>query len=174
MRLLLLMVLLFGLLASVCWGQTYSCRDSSGQLHFSDNPQSFPDECRGKEKLVKPGKVDNLNFVPATPTEPGVTRKFEESVESVERELSQKRETAQRLRTQAEALRARYRTALADKRRAKRDWSYDSRQKIQQADAELDKIKVEKQGLLDELTAAKMGATEKDVVQEILAEIEAK
>lgn len=169
---LLLMILVLGWLAPLCWGQTYTCRDSSGQLHFADNLQGLPEECRGNEKVVNPGKADNLNFVPATPAESGVTREFEKSVESVERELREKRETAQQLRLQSETLRERYQETLAAKRRAQRVWGYDSRDKIKQADTEIERIKSEKQRLLAELMVARMPAKERAAIREVLAEVE--
>lgn len=172
MRLMSLTLAAYLLLAPVCWGQTYSCRDSSGQQHFADNLQGLPEECRGQEKVIQPGSTDNLNFVPAVPADQAGGRSFQQSVEAVERELREKKETEQRLKDEAEALRDRFRTVLTEKRRAKRVWGYDSRQKIEQANAELEIIKAEKQRLQKELSVARLAAQDREVVQGFLAEIE--
>lgn len=172
MRVLLLIILFINLSAGVVWAKTYSCRDSSGQLHFSDNLQGLPEECLGKEKVVKPGPADNLNYVPATPVPQGSGIEFKHSVRAVERELQAEESQKRQLHSRAESLLENYRAAVAEKRQAKRSWSYSSRDKIKQADSEIAQARTGKQQLLDELDDAIIPAKEKAAVRTILEGID--
>ncbi len=173
MRILLLIVLLSALSGGPVWAKTYSCRDSSGQLHYSDNLQGLPQECLGKEKVVKPSKTDNLNYVPATPQPRGSGSDFKRSVRAAEREIEEKEVRLQVLQGRAEKLLERYRVAVAEKRQAKRRWKYSSRERLRQANAEIDRVRTEKQQLLVELEAVRVPARKKEATRKILAEIDA-
>lgn len=173
MRILLMILLLVSVSFVSCWAETYSCRDSSGKLHFSDNLQGLPEECWGKERLVEPVEPDNLNYVPATPSPQGSGAEFKHSVRAVERELQQTETQKRQLQGRAEKLLVRYQQLVADKRQAKRSWDYASRGKIKQADAEIAQVRAEKQQLLTEMKTAKMTSKEKDAVRRVLQGIEA-
>lgn len=171
MRLLLMTALGLCLLVSTCWGQTYSCRDASGQLHFADSLQGLPEECRGKENVVKPGKVDNLNFVPQTPVEPGVSREFQESVEAADQRLLKKQQLAKDLKKRAEELAQSYQQAVTEKRKAKRRWDYQSREIVIKASNDIEEARLGKQRLLKELEVARIASEQKKAIQEILTRV---
>lgn len=173
MRVFLLLLLLINLFVFSVWAKTYSCRDSQGQLHYSDNLQGLPEECLGKEKEVKPGTADNLNYVPATPQPQGSGIEFKHSVRAVERDLQKEESQKRQLRSRAESLLERYRAAVAGKRQAKRSWSYRSRDIIKQADGEIAQARTGKQQLLDELADAGIPEKEKESIRTILKGIDA-
>lgn len=173
MRVFLFLILMAGLSVASGWAKTYSCRDSKGRLHYSDNLQGLPEECLGKEKEVKPGKADNLNFVPATPPPEGSGIEFEHSVRAVERDLQKKESQKRQLKSRAESLLESYRSAVADKRQAKRSWDYSSRDRIKLADDQIEQARIGKQQLLDELDSANIADKEKESVRTILEGIAA-
>ena len=172
MRVLLLIVVLITLSGVAVWAKTYSCRDSSGQLHFSDNLQGLPEECLGQEKVVKPGTPDNLQYVPATPQPRGSGSDFNRSVRAAEREVEEKEVQLQVMLSRAEKLLERYRMAVAEKHQAKRRWAYSSRERIKQANAEIARVRAEKQQLLVELEAVRVSTRKKETTRKVLAEID--
>lgn len=171
MRILLLLLLLTAFANTHSWAKTYSCRDSQGKMHFADNLQGLPSECLGKEKVIKPDKPDNLNYVPATkdPSAPGI--KFQHSVRDAEREQQRKQVEKRQLHSRAEKLLERYQEALAEKRRAKRSWSYSSRDIIKSSDQTISGVKADKELLLEELNSARVGTEEKTKIEQVLSGI---
>jgi len=175
MRTLLLILLLVNLAVVSGWAKTYSCRDSSGRMHYSDNLQGLPEECLGKEKEFKPGPADNMQYVPALPQPQGSGDEFLQSVRAVELELQEKEEQKQKvqeLRGRAGVLVDSYRQAGLDKRKARRSWSNSSRQIFKDADEDLAEAREGKQQLLKELGEVKGLAKEKAAIREMLAGIE--
>jgi len=150
--------------------ETYSCRDSQGKLHFADNPANLPEDCRGQEQKIEPGKVGNLNLVPAAPTPPQSGRAFEQTVYSAEKERQQKQQQTRNLQLRAEQLAKKYQEAVRAKRGAVRSWSYDSREQINKADQQIKEARAGKQQLLQELESLKIpSAEEKKIRQELKA-----
>lgn len=173
MRILLLLVLWFGFFTMSGEAQTYSCRDSKGQLHFSDNLQGLPAECLGQTRDVKPGKADNLNYVPAIPDPQESSHEFKQSVRDAEQEEVEKKLTVKQLSTRVDVLLQRYRTAMEDKHRARRAWDNSSRQKIKLADDEIAEVRAEKQRLLREVEKLRLPSGEKVEIVNKLKEITA-
>ena len=174
MRILLLVVFLLNVFFGTAWSKTYSCRDSSGTLHFSDNLQGLPEECLGKEKVVDQTEPDNLNYVPASQVPAGSGTEFKHSVRAAEREAQQKESQLKNLNLRAESLLERYTQATREKRQAKRSWNYSSRDKIKQADNEIEQVRTAKQQLLEELSGASISSQDKGAIEEILVGIPAK
>ncbi len=172
MRVLLLIVLMVAFSVLSAWPQTYSCRDGEGRMHFSDNLQGLPEECIGKEKTIKPGSADNLNFVPATPQPRGASDEFKRSVQSAEQALQQKEDLEQQLQSRAEELLQSYQQAVVEKRQARRSWDYGSREIVKKADEEMAKARTGKQELLKELAGARISTEEKDKIRQTLQGIE--
>ena len=168
---LMLFCLLF--LSPVAQGKTYSCRDSRGQLHFSDNLQQLPQECRGKETVVPQAKTDKLQFVPDKPIPPAERRRFEQSVKEVERALQRRKAETQQMQQKAEGLQQRYRQLMEQMSRARRIWDNSSRQELKQLKKDRLELYAEKRTLLDELNGLRLRQDEVDAVKATLREITA-
>lgn len=153
------------------WAKTYSCRDGQGRLHFSDNLQGLPEECLGKAIEVKPGKADNLNFVPAQTSSEQTGHEFKQSVQDVDREIKRTKQQTKLLRARAEQLLERDREARQKKHKARRNWSYSSRQTIKQADEDIAQVRTEKQQLLQELDTSGLATGDKEDIRSLLDEI---
>ena len=171
MRSLVLIVVLACFSAGPLWAKAYSCRDSSGQTHFSDSQQGLPEECRDQGEVVKSGTTGNLNLVPGPRLEnsgiqPG------RGVQAAEREQAQKQELAQQLRNRAEALSAQYRQAAEEKWQAKTGWNTNKRKHVKVANDKLLQILEGKQRLLLDLDAARVPTRDKNEIREILAELD--
>lgn len=173
MRVFMLLVFSFLLLSPGAQGKTYSCRDSRGQLHFSDNLQELPQECLGKAQVVPSTSPDNLQFVPASPVSPAEKRQFENSVKEVERELAQRKALARQMQAKAEDLQQRYRQLMEQMSRARRIWDNASRQKLKLLKQDQRELYAEKKKLLDELSGSRLRQEEVDAVKATLQEISA-
>lgn len=170
MRILLLIIVLAGFTAGPLWANTYSCRDSSGQTHFSDSLQGLSEECRDQGEVVESGNIGNLNFVPGPQVESSDV-KFKRSVQAAEQEEQQKRNLASQLRNSAENLLDRYQQAIAERRQARFKYNYRKRIRIIEARRKIDQIVEEKQQLLTDLDAARVPTADKEAVRKILAGI---
>lgn len=150
MKTLLLLMLLCGA-PVIAAASLYSCRDSAGHLHVTDNLQALPDECRPDAKRLEATDPDNLQFVPDRTPQPVVNPRFEKQVLEQERQTRQQQQEAQRMIAEAEELLALYQQAQQDRRQATRRWSYGSRQIIQQATEQIAEAQAGKERLLSEL-----------------------
>lgn len=171
MRVLLIFILLVNLSSIAVWAKTYSCCDNTGQLHFSDNLQGLPEECLGKEEVVKSKQPDNLQYVPVVPIPKDVNLKFQQNVKDVENMQARKKSVATRLQVKASALQERYRQLRDEMSRARRIWDNTSRQLLKQLKQDLAGIRAEKQTLLAELKSERLATKERQAVEEALAEI---
>lgn len=168
MRVLLLVALLTGVFLPTASAEIYSCRDRSGELHFSDNLQGLPDGCRSKEQKIKPGNIDNLNFVPSQPEAPPPAVDFQRSVRAVDRDRQEVAQQSRQLPLRAKKLLEDYRAAKQQKRQARRSWSYRSREVIKQADEEIVRARAGKKQLLQELEKSELSTEDKKTVQSLL------
>ncbi len=173
MRGLLLVILGLLLLAPTAQGETYSCRDSRGQLHFSDNLHELPEECLGKEKVVPSTSSDNLQFVPDTPVSREEERRFEKSVQEVERSLEQRKAELQQMRARAENLQQRYQQLMEQIRRARRINDIPARQQLKLLKPQRKELYAEKMKLQDELAGSRLGREDVAAVEALLEEISA-
>lgn len=172
MRGLLLVIFCLLLLSTTVQGKTYSCRDSSGQLHFSDNVQGLPQECRGKEQVVSSTSPDNLQFVPGNPVSRADQRRFENSVREVEQALERRKERALQMQTKADSLLQRYQQLMEKIRRARRIGEKEL-QALKLLKQERLELYAEKRKLLDELAGSRLGREEVDAIESRLREITA-
>lgn len=152
--------------------QTYSCRDSQGQLHFADSPARLPAECLGKERQIEQGKVDSINIVPAQPTPQGSGREFEQSVRAAEQELRQKQQRIESLYQKARELSSSYQGAVRSKNDAMRSWSYGSRDKVKAADEQMANARNGKKELLQKLEAERIPSDDQQKIRKILEGVE--
>jgi hypothetical protein len=171
MRILLTLILLTYVSVTAASAKTYSCVDSSGVMHFSDNLQGLPEECLGKQKEVKQGDPDNLIYVPATPPPQGSGSEFRRSVRAEERSQEKSRNIALNIRNRAEKLLERYQKASQEKSDARWRWRYSARQKMHKANQEIALVLKEKQQLLQELKRSSLTRAEKEEVRSLLADI---
>lgn len=156
MRILLgLFLICFAFLTCV-QAQTYSCRDSKGQLHITDNLQALPEECRGEARAIEPRTPDNLNFVPPAQSPQGSGAEFQKDVLEVERALQQRKAKVDEYVRRAAQLAEDYRQSKQEKRQATRSWSYKSRDIIRQADERIEKVRLEKKQLLQEIQGVRI------------------
>ncbi|SHI96642.1 protein of unknown function [Malonomonas rubra DSM 5091] len=173
MRILLLLSIFLCLSLPVA-AKTYSCRDSAGQIHFSDNLQGLPEECLGKEQVVKPGPIDNLQYVPATKLPAQADRDFQRAVRRVEREERLKSETAARFKQEAEELHRNYLQIKDEMSRARRIWDNRSRQKLKQLKIDLADLVGEKEELLLEIEEQNLASQDRQEIEAILQDIKNK
>ena len=168
---ILLLIFLTGLIATSASAQIFSCRDSQGMLHYSDNLQGLPEECLGQQQEVKPGGSDKLNFVPASPDSQGSGASFRQSVRAEESKLQEVKQQGQQLQSRAEKILASFQQASQQKRQATRRWSYDSRKIIKQADAEIEQAREERQQVLQELADSRLARQDKKRIEDLLEEV---
>ncbi len=142
----------FLLLASSVGAESYSCRDSFGQLHISDDRSLLPEECRESARVHKSEEVDTLNYVPAPEVPPGAGASFESSVDAVEQEQGRKARRAAEMQQLAEQLLDRFDEAALVKRKAKLRTS--SREALKAADEQMAIALEGKEDLLKELEKA--------------------
>ena len=171
MRTFLCVVLLVILASVSVWAKTYSCRDTTGQLHFSYNLDALPVECLDQVKEVGPGPIDNLQYVPATPVKKSTGTTFEQNVKEVEQQLQRKQEQRAELRQRAEKIVERFEQARSERREAKRRWNYSSRDRIKKADAEIARVREKKTILLEELAESRLDKEDRDYIKSQLGNI---
>ena len=168
----ILLLLLVGLISVATAGaKTYTCRDSQGNPYFSDSPENLPASCQGKVEEVKPGAEGYINVVPAQPV-PKVSPGQEKSSQGVEHEQQSRRQQVQQLQQLAEQLATSYEEAAQAKRNALRRWSYSSREKIKQADQQIDKAREGKKQLLQELGSMRIFTADEQKIRRTLDRIE--
>lgn len=172
MRTFQLLVFLLSVLqvTTVC-AENYSCRDRQGRLHLADSLANLPEECRDQALTHKSEPVDNLNYVPAPAVPAGSDARFEHSVREVERELLRKQQLAKQLKERAEQLAITYEAASVDKRRARRNWKYSSRETIKAADESIRQARAGKRQLLQDLSAASLSSQEERQIKATLERI---
>jgi Domain of unknown function (DUF4124) len=170
----ILLLLIVGLLSVTSVGaETFSCRDSKGELHFADSPARLPDECQGKTQELKSDKLDKLNIVPATPVPQESGSDFEETVRAAEDARQQRQQQILQLQQRAEKLAKSYQDAVSAKRQALRSWSYSSREEINKADQQMANAREEKQLLIKELETLRMSPEDQQKIKQSLDSIEA-
>jgi hypothetical protein len=172
MRRLILMVI-FCLSPMVVEATLYSCRDSEGRLHVTDNLQSLPDECRADVREIEPTDPDNLHFVPETTPPPAAdTRsRFEMEVLEQQRRQQEQEQREEQLISQARSLAAQFEQAQQDRRNAIRRWSYDSRATIERAADDMAAARDGKQQLLTNLEQQRVSIKTSEQVRAILEQI---
>lgn len=165
-------LLLFLCFLPVTWGgEIYSCRDSQGQLHLSDNPLDLPEACRATAVRTAP-EAENFTIVPAVLQKSAPSGEVEQAVREVEEKIESQQQRLAQYRQRATALVRTYRQVLEEKRSAKRRWTYNSRKIIAQANEQIERLKGEKRDLLLAVTRDRMSLNEKDELIFILAQIE--
>lgn len=172
MRILLFILLLTSVAVSSGWAKIYSCRDRSGQLHYSDNLQGLPEVCLGKQTEVKADGADRLNIVPRSPQSSQSSAEFNRSVRAVEREQANAKRQSLRLQQQVEKLIKELQTATLKKHKARRNEIYRSRQIINQANADIARVREQKQQLLQELEDVRLPRREKEQLRSLLEGID--
>jgi hypothetical protein len=150
----------------------YSCRDSTGRLHVTDNLQSLPKECRGSARELGPNDSDNVQFVPPLPPVEVENSRFEQEVLEQQRRLEERRATEQRMIDEAEELLATFLQAQQERRSAQRRWSYSSRETIQQATEEIARVRADKERLLGELREQRLPSETAEKIRRTLAQID--
>ncbi len=172
MRRLILMVI-FCLSPMVVEATLYSCRDSEGRLHVTDNLQSLPDECRADVREIEAENPDNLHFVPETTPPPVVdTRsRFEMELLEQQRRQQEQEQREELLISEARSLVKRFEQAQQDRRNAIRSWSYDSRATIERAVEDMAAARDGKQQLLTTLGQQRVSIRTSEQVRAILEQI---
>ena len=172
MKRLILMVI-FCLSPMVVEATLYSCRDSEGRLHVSDNLQSLPDECRADVSEIEARDPDNLNFVPETTPPPveDTRSRFQVEVLEQQRRQQEQEQREEQLISQARSLVARFEQAQQDRRSAIRSWSYDSRATIEQAADDMAAARSGKQRMLINLEQQRVSTGTVKQVRAILEQI---
>ncbi len=160
------------LLAAPAAGQNYSCRDKDGQLHFSDNLANLPPECQSEAKELKPRATDNLNFVPGFSTPVASEREVEQQLREIELQEAREKRQAEQLLAQAEELVSQYNGAIRAKNDAYRSWDYSSREKVKDAERQIQLARDAKQQVLEKLPRAKLSREKKARIKELLEQIE--
>ena len=151
--------------------ETYSCRDSAGQLHFADKPERLPQDCRGNAKIIHPEKLENINIVPSPKGSKKSNTEFEQMVRKQEKEEQQRLLRIGQVRQRTDELALEYETARKQKRQALRRWTYSSREEIQENDQKMVQILKEKDQLLSELEMLRMFPDEKEKLRGSLQSI---
>lgn len=173
MRTALFAMILCLLLPVSGFATLYSCRDSAGRLHVSDNLQSLPEECRGNARELDPNDADNVQFVPPLPPVTVEDSRFEQEVLEQQQKLEERRATEQRMIEEAEELLATYERMQQERRNAKRSWSYSSRETIQRATEEIARVRADKERLLAELQEHHLPSETVEKIRRTLAQIDA-
>jgi hypothetical protein len=172
MRRLVLMVI-FCLAPMLVEATLYSCRDSEGRLHVTDNLQSLPDECRADVREVEVGDPDNLHFVPEATLPPveDTRSRFELEVLEQERRQREQQQREEQLISQARGLVDQFEQAQQDRRNAIRSWTYDSRATIERAADDMTAARNGKQRMLTNLEQQRVSVRTSEQVRAILEQI---
>ena len=172
MRILILIVVLCSF-PLVAVATLYTCRDSEGRLHVTDNLQSLPDECRVDAREVEAGDPDNLHFVPERTSPPTVDThsRFEQQLREQQQRQQEQEELEEQLILEAQELADTFMQALQDRRTAIRRWSADSRGTIQQAAEDMAAARSGKQRLLADLERQRVSIRTSEQVRAILEQI---
>ncbi len=168
MRLLLLFFILFVSLTTLTWAASYSCRDSQGTLHFSDNPAQLPDSCRKNVRQVETKRAFGYNPSASsadTPSESAPSVNLS-AAEIFKEEADQKR--FEQLRQQVEAVVKKYTDGVALKEKSNRRWHYGSRAGQAQGDQMIYDAGQEKLQLLEKLKSADISEQQHTQLQDLL------
>jgi hypothetical protein len=151
----------------------YSCRDSEGRLHVTDNLQSLPDECRGVARDVETTDPDNLHYVPERTPAPAVDHRseFQRQLLEQERQQQEQQQREEQLVKEAQGLAEMFEQAQQDRRNALRRWSYDSRATIERAADEMNAARSGKQQLLTDLERQRVSIGTAEQVRALLEQI---
>lgn len=172
----LLVVLLPMLLVAVVSAENYSCRDSHGRLHLSDNIANLPEDCVDKVQTHASDDVGTLNIVP-TPdgsNDNDSSREFQQNVREAEQDLQKKQQTLQtseQLQQRAEKLADAYESAAADKNQALKRWKYGeggSRDTMEKSDKRVQQTREGKQQVLQELSDSSLSRRDKEKIEATL------
>ncbi len=156
MRVLVSMFLVLQFCGVAALAATYSCRDNEGRLYITDNLQALPEECRAKAEAMSKDDPDNLNYVPVQETPAGVGAEAQRQIEEVEQRIKQKRVLVDSYLSRSEVLAGQYEQAVKDIRKARRNWSYQSRDKIRAAEEKIEQVRIGKKKLLGEMGSQRL------------------
>ncbi len=172
MRILILMVV-FATLPLMATAELYTCRDSEGRLHVTDNLQALPDECRADAREVEASDPDNLHFVPERTPAPAVDRRseFERQLLEQQQQQQEQQQREEQLIREARSLAAKFEQAQLDRRNAIRRWSADSRRIIEQAANDMAAARSGKQRMLTNLEQQRVPIRTSEQVRAILEQI---
>lgn len=172
MRILILMVI-FVTLPLVATATLYTCRDSDGRLHVTDNLQSLPDECRADVREVEATDPDNLHFVPETTPAPAVDSRseFQRQLREQERQQQEQQQREEQMIKEARGLADRFEQAQQARRNAIRRWSSNSRSTIERAADEMNAARSGKQRMLAELERQRLSIRTSEQVRALLEQI---
>lgn len=168
-----ILLLIFCSLPLIAAATLYTCRDSEGRLHVTDNLQSLPDECRVDARQVEETDPDNLHFVPERTSPPAVdTRsRFEQEVLEQQRRQQEQQQREDQLIREARELADTFLQAQQDRRSAIRRWSADSRRTIERAATDMAAARSGKQRILADLERQRVSVRTSERVREILEQI---
>lgn len=172
MRTLFLFIIICSL-PTLAVATLYSCRDSEGRLHVTDNLQSLPAECRAGAREIDQTNPDNLHFVPERSSSPPIDTKsrFQQQVFEQEQRQREQQQLEERLIREAQGFADLYLQAQQERRNAIRHWRHDSRATIERAADQMATAQREKQRLLAELEQHRVPARVSEHVREILGQI---
>jgi hypothetical protein len=172
MRTIILLVLFCTLPLQVL-ATLYTCRDSEGRLHVTDNLQSLPDECRGVAREVEATDPDNLHFVPERTPAPAVDSRseFKRQLLEQQRQQQEQQQREDQLIKEARDLADQFEQAQQARRNAIRRWSADSRRTIEGAMDDMTAARSGKQLLLADLERQRVSITTSEQVRAILEQI---
>ncbi|MFO7767237.1 MAG: DUF4124 domain-containing protein [Pelovirga sp.] len=169
----LIFLIVFCSLPVMAMATLYTCRDSEGRLHVTDNLQALPDECRVDAREVDDTDPVNLHFVPE-PTSPPVvdTRsRFEQQLREQQRRQQEREDLEEQLIREARELADTFVQAQQDRRSAISSWSADSRATIQQAAKDMAAAREGKQRLLADLERQRVSINVSEQVRTILEQV---
>lgn len=172
MRILILMVV-FCTFPLMAVATLYTCRDSEGRLHVTDNLQSLPDECRRDAHQVEATDPANLQFVPERTPAPAVDNRseFQRQLLEQQRRQQEQQQREEQLIKDARGLADRFEQAQQDRRNAIRSWNYDSRATVERAADEMNAARSGKQRILTNLEQQRMSIRISEQVRAILEQI---
>lgn len=172
MRILILMVA-FATLSLPAAAELYTCRDSEGRLHVTDNLQALPDECRADVREVGADDPDNLHFVPEPTTAPPVDHRseFQRQLLDQQRQQQEQRQREEQLIREARGLADQFEQAQQDRRNAISRWSPDSRRTIERAVDEMASARSGKERMLTDLERQRVSIRTSEQVRVILEQI---
>jgi len=172
MRTIILLVL-FCTLPLQALATLYTCRDSEGRIHITDNLQSLPDECRSGAREVEATDPDNLHFVPERTPAPAVDSRseFERQLLEQQRQQQEQQQREEQLIGEARRLADKFTQAQQDRRDAIRRWSADSRRTIERAADDMAVARSGKQQMLAELNRQRVSIRTSEQVRAILEQI---
>ena len=164
---------IFCVLPVIAAASLYTCRDSEGRLHVSDNLHTLQGVCQIGARKIEAKDPDNLHYVPERTSPPVVDTqsRYEHEVREEQRRQREQQQREAEMVERAREISAQFQRAQTERRNAITRWSTESRRRIEQAVAEMSAARNSKQRLIAEMEQQRVSSKTAEEVHSILDQV---